>query len=68
MTVHPSVLTLGENSTKITFDVYSIAAILSGSATTWGHETIVRLNPWLNGVTEPIILVGLDDWMAFEFP
>ena len=66
MTVHPSVLTLGENSTKITFDVYSIAAILSGSATTWGHETIVRLNPWLNGVTEPIILVGLDDWMAFE--
>ena len=66
MTVHPSVLTLGETSTSISFDVYSTAAILSGRATTWGDESIVRINSWLSGVTEPIILVGLDDWMAFE--
>ena len=66
MTVHPSVLTLGETSTSISFDVYSTAAILSGRATTWGDESIVRINSWLSGVTEPIILVGLDDWTAFE--
>ena len=40
MTVHPSVLTLGETSTSISFDVYSTAAILSGRATTWGDESI----------------------------
>ena len=66
MTVHPSVLTLGETSTSIAFDIFSVGAILSGRATTWGDETIVRLNPWLSGVTEPIVLVGLDDWSTLK--
>jgi phosphate transport system substrate-binding protein len=66
LAVNPSVLRLGETNTSIQFDIYSAAAILSGKATTWGDAEIIKLNPWLTGVTEPIILVGLEDLTIFK--
>jgi len=55
------VLQLGTGGTALTLDIQALASIVSGVASTWGHPDIVRLNPFLNGVTAPIFLVSIDN-------
>lgn len=55
--VNDEVLNLGSGGTSITLDLAAAAAILSGTATTWGHSEIVRLNSFLSGVTTSIKLI-----------
>jgi len=63
-----SVLSLGTGTgTALTLDREAAAVILNGTATTWGHAEIVRLNSFLDGETTPIVLVGIDDASGDEF-
>lgn len=59
--VNKNVLQLGSGGTALALDKHAAALIVSGVARTWGHSEIVRLNPFLNGVTTPIVLVNLDN-------